>query len=56
MKQCKNKATWILIDGYSPDDYTYSCDEHLEEMKSLSSIESFRNDNENLQCCFMSEK
>lgn len=29
---CKNDAEWIIIYGWSPDDYTYACNEHVNEL------------------------
>ncbi len=26
---CANKAEWMIIDGFAPEDYTYACTEHI---------------------------
>lgn len=51
---CENKATLILIDGPGVDDYTLSCAEHEEAMKSDTHVESvpFSGD---APCCHMPE-
>jgi hypothetical protein len=47
---CENKATLILIDGLGPEEYTLSCAEHEEALKSDTHVGSFPFTGEAL-CC-----
>jgi hypothetical protein len=55
MKSCHNRATWELIDGPRPDDYTLSCDLHVEDLKSDTHVAAypFHHDNPAVECCYI---
>ena len=55
---CERLATRFLIDGPGPDDYTLSCDEHEEAMKSDTHVASVPYDaiawgQPHATCCFI---
>jgi hypothetical protein len=54
-EMCERQATWLLVDGAGPDDYTHACDEHRDALISATHVGMWPLGDTAARCCHLGD-